>query len=244
MLQTGKALKVSIYVNEGSTHHGFAAASAILDFLFYRGVSGATVLKGVAGFGTDHHMHTASTVELSDKLPVKVEFIESPEKVDELMGKLQELAGTGMIEVQETTIVKSNAAVDSHESTASHRKVSGKAKLLRIYVDESQRWDDKPLHEALVQALRSNEMAGVTVYKSILAYGSAGEIHKQSAFADGASMMLSTIDTQERIEAFMPVLDKMMKDGLVVLSDVDIVTYRYNSSVSQDQEVSRGEGIV
>ncbi len=60
MIQTGKALKVSIYVSEGSTHHGFAAASSILDYLFYRGVSGATVLKGVAGFGADHHMHTAS----------------------------------------------------------------------------------------------------------------------------------------------------------------------------------------
>lgn len=106
MLQVGKALKVSIYVSEGSTHHGSAAAVSILDFLFAQHVSGATVLKGVAGFGADHHLHTASTVELSDNLPIKVEFIESVEKVDQLMAKLKELAGSGMIEVQETTIVK------------------------------------------------------------------------------------------------------------------------------------------
>lgn len=49
MLQAGKALKVSIYLNEGSTYHGAATYSGIIDFLFYRGVSGATVLKGVAG---------------------------------------------------------------------------------------------------------------------------------------------------------------------------------------------------
>lgn len=240
MLQTGKALKISIYVHEGSTHHGFATATAILDFLFYRGVSGATVLKGIAGFGPDHHLHSASTVELSDRLPVKVEFIETPEKVDELMGKLQELAGNGMIEVQETTIVKSGGPNEPAETQVPHRKVEGKAKLLRIYVDEESRFGDKSLHEALVAALRANEMAGVTVYKSILAYGSGGEIHSHKTFGDRASMMLSTIDTEVRIQTFMPVLDKMMKDGLVVLSDVDIVTYRYGSNLQSSAEVSHG----
>lgn len=230
MLQNGKALKVSIYVREGSTHHGFATASAILDFLFYRGVAGATVLKGIAGFGAHHHMHTVSTVELSDKLPVKVEFIETPEKVDELMGKLQELAGSGMIEVQETTIVKAGEASAIETEAHIHRKTSGKAKLLRIYVDESRHWQGKPLHEAIVNALRANEMAGVTVYKSILAYGHSGEVHEPKPFSDGGSIMLSTIDTEERVEAFMPVLEEMMGDGLAVLSDVDIVTYRLAST--------------
>jgi PII-like signaling protein len=50
MLSAGKAVKVSIYLSEGSTHHGAATYSSILDFLFFRGVSGATVLKGIAGF--------------------------------------------------------------------------------------------------------------------------------------------------------------------------------------------------
>jgi PII-like signaling protein len=86
MLQAGKALKVSIYISEGSNHHGISTYSSILDYLFFRGVSGATVLKGVAGFGADHHMHSSSFVEISDKLPLKIEFIESPEKVEELLG--------------------------------------------------------------------------------------------------------------------------------------------------------------
>jgi PII-like signaling protein len=106
MLQAGKALKVSIYLSEGSTHHGAPSAASILDFLFSHKVSGATVLKGVAGFGADHHLHSESIVYISDHLPIKVEFIETKEKVDELLDQLKELAGTGMIEVQETTIVK------------------------------------------------------------------------------------------------------------------------------------------
>jgi uncharacterized protein len=106
MLKPGKALKVSIYLSEGSRHHTTASESSILDFLLHHGVSGASVFKGVAGFGADHHVHSASFVELSDHLPVKVEFIETKEKVDELMSKLTELAGTGMIEIQETMVVK------------------------------------------------------------------------------------------------------------------------------------------
>lgn len=106
MLQAGKAVKVSIYLNEGSTYHGASTYSGIIDFLFYRGVSGATVLKGVAGFGADHHLHSSNFVEISDQLPMKIEFIESREKVDELLGKLEEMVGSGMIEVQETTVAK------------------------------------------------------------------------------------------------------------------------------------------
>src|ERR1700674_4424672 len=79
---------------------------SILDFLFFRGVSGATVLKGVAGFGADHHLHTSTLLDISDHLPLKIEFIETREKVDELLGKLEEMAGSGMIEVQETTVAK------------------------------------------------------------------------------------------------------------------------------------------
>jgi hypothetical protein len=111
MLSAGKAVKVSIYLSEGSRHHSTASESSILDFLLHHGVSGASVFKGVAGFGVDHHIHSTSFVELSDHLPVKVEFIETREKVDELLGKLTELAGTGMIEIQETVVVKPATAL-------------------------------------------------------------------------------------------------------------------------------------
>jgi PII-like signaling protein len=111
MLKAGKALKVSIYLSDGSRHHGVATEASIVDYLFTHGVSGATVFKGVAGFGVDHHLHSASFVELSDKLPVKIEFIETQEKVDELLPRLSELAGTGMIDILETMVVKPAGAL-------------------------------------------------------------------------------------------------------------------------------------
>lgn len=240
MLEIGKALKVSIYLSEGSSHHGAATGASILDFLFYRGVAGATVLKGIAGFGADHHLHTTSLVELSDRLPVKIEFIETKEKVDELLGKLAELAGTGLIEIQETLVAKPALVKVTLKSEIPHKKVSGKAKLLRIYIGESDRWANKPLHEALVEALRANGMAGVTVYKSILGYGIHRELREQKAMSHNASLMLSVIDCESQIAEFMPVLEKMVRDGMAVVSDVDIIQYRYGNAASGVLAVQEG----
>jgi hypothetical protein len=123
MQGVGTALKVSIYIADGTTGHGAADPSILLDFLFYRGVSGATALKGIAGFGADHHLHTTSFVAVSDHLPIKIEFIESHTKVEELMPKLKELCGTGIIEVQETTVVKAGGApISDMERAVMHQK--------------------------------------------------------------------------------------------------------------------------
>ena len=232
MLNAGKALKVSIYLSEGSKHHGIPTYSSILDYLFYRGVSGATVLKGVAGFGADHHMHSASIIEISDHLPLKIEFVESREKVTELLGKLEELAGTGMIEVQETTITKP-ALISKQKTTAlpAHLKIEGMAKMMRIYIGEADRWKDKPLYKALVEAMRANDIAGVTVYRGILGYGAHRRIHKDKALnlSHDCSIMLSAVDKEEKLRTFLPLVDQMVEEGLVVFSDVDIIKYSYRA---------------
>ena len=105
MLQTGKAVKVSIYLSDGAKHHGIPVYTSILDFLFHSGVAGATVVKGVAGFGARHRIHSAHILEISDHLPIKIEFIETREKADAILPELEKRAGSGLIEVQETSII-------------------------------------------------------------------------------------------------------------------------------------------
>jgi len=233
MLKAGKALKVSIYLNEGSKRGGVPTYSSILDFLFYRGVSGATVVKGIAGFGADRHMHSASIVEISDHLPIKIEFIESQEKVSELLGKLEELAGSGMIEVQETMVAKPAAVSKSKPLVPpAHLKMEGKAKMMRIYIGEADRWRDKPLYQGLVEAMRANDIAGVTVYRGILGYGAHRRMHKDKPLhlSHDSSVMLSAVDSEEKLRVFLPIVDQMVEEGLVVFSDVDIVKYSYRGA--------------
>ncbi|MFZ1085311.1 MAG: DUF190 domain-containing protein [Terracidiphilus sp.] len=237
MLQPGNAVKVTIYLSDGATHHGAPLYSSILDFLFYRGVAGATVTKGIAGFGADHHMHAAHLVDISDRLPIKIEFIDSREKVDALLGKLEEMAGSGLIEMQETVVAKpAQLSKPKQRLTPAHLKIEGKAQMMRIFISEEDRWKTKPLYEALVEAMRANDIAGVTVYRGILGYGAHRRMHKDKPLLHPhhGSIMLSAIDAAEKLRAFLPLVDQMGPEGLVVFSDVDIIKYAYRALETAD----------
>ena len=229
MLNSGPAKKVTVFVMEGEQYHGVAAYAAILDLLFYRGISDATVMRGIAGFGADRKLHTTRLLELADKMPIKVEFIESAEKVDEVLPKLREIAKTGFIEIQDTTVILAQGA-QAKPSEPALVKRQGKAKMMRILIGEHDEWRGKPLHLALVECLRANDIAGVTVYRGILGYGANRRVHKDSTMhlSHDAPILLSVVDTDEKLRSFLPVLDEMIKQGLVALSDVDIIKYTHD----------------
>jgi PII-like signaling protein len=243
MMKAGPAKKVTIYVGQDHQYHGESVYAAILEFLFYHKVSGASVTRGIAGFGADHHMHTDRVLVLTENLPMKVEFIETLEKVDELLPKLHEMVGTGLIEIQDTTVVKPS---DTSKQAANHDatpplKREGKAKLMRIFIGENDKWNGKPLYRALIECMRTNDIAGVTVYQGILGYGANRRIHKDSALhlSHDRPVMLSVVDTEERLRAFLPVLDDMVKQGLVVFSDVDVIKYTHDYQEAERRKVVR-----
>lgn len=239
MLNLGKAMKVSIYLSDGATHQGASTYASILDFLFFRGVSGATVLKGIAGFGAGHRLHTSSIVEISDQLPLKIEFIETEEKIKELLGKLEELAGSALIELQETTVIHAGPnPIPKKPPAGQMLKIEGKAKMMQIYIGESDEWQGQPLYEVLVRAMRSNDLAGVTVYRGILGYGAHRRVHRDAPFhlSHDSSIMLSVVDTDEKLREFLSIVDEMIVEGLVVFSDVGIVKYAHRPPEAEESK--------
>ena len=105
MLTSGKAVRVTVYLSDGAKHHGVPVYASVLDLLFHSGIAGATVLKGVAGFGARHRMHSAHILDISDHLPILVQFIETREKVDSILSDLAKHTGSGLIEVLDTEII-------------------------------------------------------------------------------------------------------------------------------------------
>ena len=105
MLTSGKAVKVTIYLSDGAKHRGMPVYTSIFDFLFHSGIYGATVFKGVAGFGSTHRIHSAHILEISDHLPIVIQFIETRERVEAVLPELEKRTGSGLIEMQETTII-------------------------------------------------------------------------------------------------------------------------------------------
>ena len=243
MIQAGPAKKVTIYVGQDHQYHGESVYAAILEFLFYHKVSGASVTRGIAGFGADHQMHTDRVLALTENLPMKIEFIDTREKVEQLLPKLHEMAGTGLIEVQDTNVVKPSGT--AHQAAGQEvtppLKREGKAKLMRIFIGENDKWNGKPLYRALVESMRANDIAGVTVYLGILGYGANRRIHKDSALnlSHDRPVMMTVVDTEERLRAFLPALDGMVQQGLVVFSDVDVIKYTHDYQEDERRKAVR-----
>ncbi len=240
MLKAGPAKKVTVYVGEDVHHHGEPLYLAVLNYLFYHGVSGCTVTKGVAGFGPDHHMHTVRILEMSENLPVKIEFVETQETLDKLLPKLLQMVGEGLIEIQDTTILKA-ATAGATVPVLPHVTLRGKAKLVRIYVGEEDKWRGKHLYDAIVESLRANDIAGVTVYRGICGYGAHRRFHKEKrlSLSSDLPIMLSVVDEEAKILAYLPILEEMVQEGLVVLSDVDVIKYTHRLAQTSDSREQR-----
>jgi PII-like signaling protein len=104
--------------------------------------------------------------------------------------------------------------------------------MMRIFIGESDRWRGKPLHDALVESLRAHDIAGVTVYRGISGYGAHRRFHteRRMSLSSDQPIMLSVIDDESKIRAYLPLLEEMVQEGLVVLSDVDVIKYSHRLS--------------
>ena len=230
MLHQGAARKVTIYVGEASRHKHEPIYIAALNYLFYHGISNATVLRGAAGFGADHQLQIARFVETSFNLPVKIEFIDVPAKVDEILPKLLEIVGDALVEVQDTTVVK--AAAGEEALPVAPAMLRGKAKMMRIFLGERDRFRGKPLHDAILESLRAHDIAGATVYRGICGYGASSRVHKEKRMrlSSDLPMMISVVDEEAKLRAYLPILEQMLDGGLVALSDVDVIKYTHRMS--------------
>jgi len=180
MLSKGPAKKVTIFVNEDTQHHMTALHDSIMTFLMHKGVSGATATRAFSGFGTHQMLHTPRIEVVAQHLPIRIEFVDTPEKVDEVLPTLYEMVSDGLIEVQDTTVVKHARKTPKPEPKLPHQRKEGPAKLLRVFIGEADRCHDEPLYDAIVKKLRMMDIAGATVYRGILGYGAKGHQHKKT----------------------------------------------------------------
>ena len=240
MLNKGPAKKVTIFINEDTQHHMQALHDSIMTFLMHKGVSGATATRAFSGFGSHQMLHTPKVEVLADHLPIRIEFVESPEKVEEVLPTLYEMVSDGLIEVQDTNVVKNARKLPKPEPKLPHERKQGPAKLLRVFLGEADKWHAEPLYDAIVKKLRMLDIAGVTVYRGILGYGAKGHQHKKSFFHVSRDMpiMLSAIDTADKITAAADAVEAMLEDGLIVISDVEMVRLVRSSKIGEGPDAT------
>jgi PII-like signaling protein len=104
----------------------------------------------------------------------------------------------------------------------------GERVLMRIHIGESDRWQGKPLEEAIVTLLRAKEFAGATVLRGIMGFGATARVHtdKILRLSMDLPIIVECVDTQEKIDAILPELDQMIGGGLITLEKVQVIAYR------------------
>ncbi len=111
-------------------------------------------------------------------------------------------------------------------------KLEGKAKMLRIHFGEDDKWQNKPLYEAIVIKCRELDIAGATVFRGIEGYGASTLIHKRHLLrSSDRPIMVSVIDTEDKIRTLIPALDEMVDEGLIAMSDVEVIRYVHQKGV-------------
>ena len=101
------------------------------------------------------------------------------------------------------------------------------AVLLRIFIGESERFDHQPLYEAIVLKARELQMGGATVLRGPMGFGKSSHLHsaKILRLSEDLPMVIEIVDSQAKIDAFIPVLDKMMGSGLITVEKVQVLQY-------------------
>ena len=113
------------------------------------------------------------------------------------------------------------------------------AMLLRIFLGESDRWQHKPLYEAIVLKAREMHMAGATVLRGPMGFGKTSRLHtaKILRLSFDLPLVIEIVDSEEKINSFLPVLDEMMKGGLVTLEKARVIDYRAGPDVQTPPEI-------
>ncbi len=107
-------------------------------------------------------------------------------------------------------------------------QIPHEAVLLRIFIGESDRWEHKPLYEAIVLKARELHLAGATVLRGPMSFGKSSRLHTAKILRLSADLplVIEIVDSEEKVQSFLPVLDKMMGGGLVTLEKVKVLEYR------------------
>src|SRR6266480_208337 len=107
-------------------------------------------------------------------------------------------------------------------------KIPEEGYLLRIFVGESDKHGHHPLYESLVLRARENGLAGATVLRGVMGFGKNSILHtaKILRLSEDLPMVVEIVDSLEKVEAFLPTLDDMIKDGLVTLEKVKVIHYK------------------
>jgi PII-like signaling protein len=106
MRLTGHARRLTIFIGESDQHHHQPLYAEIVHRAHQAGLAGATVLRGIEGFGASSRIHTARMLSLSQDLPIAIVLVDEPERLDAFLPELDELVGEGLVILDDVEVIR------------------------------------------------------------------------------------------------------------------------------------------
>jgi PII-like signaling protein len=227
-------------------HHDEPLYQWIVEVARHEGLQGATVLKGIMGLRPGGSILQEARWALSQELPVIVEVIDGPKRIEALLARVEPVFAEGEITLERAHVVlyrgeadRTQGAVPDVDVIASQddsaawevrtMKLPEEGVLLRIFLGEADREPgrDRPLYEAIVRRAREAHLAGATVLRGPLGYGKNSRMHsaKLLELSTDLPIVIEIVDAEDKIKAFLPVVDELVTEGMVTLEAVRILKY-------------------
>ena len=212
----------------------------------HEGLQGATVLKGIMGLRPNGAFLAGSSWALSQELPVIVEIVDGPQRIEALLARVEPFFTEGEITLERAhvalyrgggdtgrSVMPAVDVIASQDNSAAWKvttmKLPEEGVLLRIFMGEADRepGGDRPLYEAIVRRAREAHLAGATVLRGPLGYGKNSIVHsaKLLELSTDLPIVIEIVDAEEKIRAFLPVVDELVTEGMVTLEAVRILKY-------------------
>lgn len=118
------------------------------------------------------------------------------------------------------------------------KRYLGQKKILRIYIDTLDKYNGEPLFEEILKEVKKEGLAGATVFKAVAGIGAFSEVHsfKVWALAQELPLVIEIIDDKEKIDNFIEHIDHMMDNGLMTLTDTEVINYKHKNFNKQEKQ--------
>jgi hypothetical protein len=218
----------------------------IVETAHREGLQGATVLKGLYGLRPDGSVLAEQTWAIAQELPVIVEVVDEPARIELLLARVEPSFREGVITLERAHVLLYRAGPEPPRAPLAGRNVLGttgesratgvrtmkvpeNGALLRIFIGESDREPgrDRPLFEAIVRRAREAHLAGATVLRGPMGFGRHSRMHtsKLLELSTDLPILVEIVDAEDKVEAFLATVDELVTEGLVTLEAVRIVRY-------------------
>jgi uncharacterized protein len=214
-------------------------------------MAGVTVISGILGAGY-HGIAKSSVWSIVEHVPIIVEIVDMPDKIIRFVQEtLDQIMIGGMLTLERAAVIMYRQGAQDKPETlhlaaalhplstmppiepGSHMTTKDNGVLLRVFIGESDKFEHKPLYEAIVHKAREIGLAGATVVRGSEGFGAHSVIHTSTLLVMSADLpvVVEIVDTEDKIRLLLPHLEQMVKGGMITMEYVVILMYRHDEPV-------------